>query len=421
MDHDHASTPVSSPDRQQTKPAPTKQRFSSIDTLRGFALLGILVPNIWFFAWPMAAATDPAIVMSDNPANTQAQDITSIFFLGKFMFNFALLFGAGVVMYGRKYDTADELGNYHTMLSQGASLWYIRCAILLAFGMIHAYLFWYGDILTAYAIAGLTLLWWVRRLNPKLQLWGGLALYYAGASLMIGLAAFGYWALSAGHVTQQELSGDFAAEIKGYTGSFLDAFTVRFFTTLSLQVMFTFLFLPALWGIMCMGMGLTRMGFLTGEKSTRTYVLLAAILLPFGLGTTILIQAWVNNTFELYPGFVWQSSAQAVGVPIALGYTSLLIALSKISLFKIITVPLAAVGRMALTNYFSHTLLCTTLFYGYGMGKFAEIEYPHLWIVVGSVWAFNICFSLLWLRFFKMGPFEWVWRCLTYRQLVPIR
>lgn len=421
MDHDHASTPVSSPDRQQTRPAPTKQRFSSIDTLRGFALLGILVPNIWFFAWPMAAATDPASVMSDNPANTQAQDITSIFFLGKFMFNFGLLFGAGVIMYGRKYDTADEFGTYHTKLSRGASLWYIRCAILLAFGMIHAYLFWYGDILTAYAIAGLTLLWWVRRLNPKLQLWGGLAMYYAGASLMIGFAAFGYWALSAGHADQQDLAGNIMAELKGYQGTFFDAFAVRFWVTLMMQVMFTILFLPALWGIMCMGMGLTRLGFLTGEKSTRTYVTLAAILLPVGFGITFLVHAWVNNTFTLFPGFVWQSSAQAVGVPIALGYTSLLIALSKINLFKIITVPLAAVGRMALTNYFSHTLLCTTFFYGYGLGYFAKIEYPQLWLVVAAVWGFNICFSLLWLRFFRMGPFEWVWRCLTYRQLVPIR
>ena len=113
--------------------------------------------------------------------------------------------------------------------------------------------------------------------------------------------------------------------------------------------------------------------------------------------------------------------AQPIGVPLALGYASLIIALSKIGLFKIITIPLAAVGRMALTNYFAHTLLCTTFFYGYGLGYFAKIEYPELWIVVGSVWAFNICFSMLWLRFFKMGPFEWVWRCLTYRQLVPIR
>ena len=188
-----------------------------------------------------------------------------------------------------------------------------------------------------------------------------------------------------------------------------------------LLFMFSVLFMPTIWGIMTMGMGLTRIGFLTGQKSTRTYITLAAILIPFGIITSYLAYQAVNKNFELYPGFIWQSVSQAIGVPLALGYTSLLIALSKLDWAKLITTPLAAVGRMALTNYFSQTLLCTTFFYGYGFGYFAKIEYPHLWLVVFSVWAFNITFSMLWLRVFKMGPFEWLWRCLTYRQLVPIR
>ncbi|MHA7813871.1 MAG: DUF418 domain-containing protein [Phycisphaerales bacterium] len=417
MDHDHTRAPVSIPDQ----PAPTRARYSSIDTLRGFALLGILVPNIWFFAWPMVAGTDPASVMSDTWANHLAHDITSTLFLGKFMFLFALLFGSGVVMYGRKYDSADERGNYHTKLAHGASLWYFRCAILLAFGLIHAYFFWYGDILTFYAIAGLSLLWWVRRLNPKLQLWGGLGLYFAGASLMIGFSFFGYWALQAGHITAEELSGNAAQEIAGYTGSFIDAFKVRFFTTLTFQLMFGVFFIPALWGIMTAGMGLTRLGFLTGKLEVRQYVILACVLIPLGLATTIPAYLAVHSVFQQAPGFIWQSLAQPIGVPLAIGYASLIIALSKLPPARLIAAPLAAVGRMALTNYFAHTLLCTTFFYGYGLGYFAEIEYPRLWLVVLAVWAFNIIFSILWLRAFKMGPFEWVWRCLTYRQLVPIR
>jgi uncharacterized protein len=418
LDHDHTSTQVAP---GHTRVAPTKQRYSSLDTLRGFALLGILVPNIWFFAWPVAAATNPPSVMSDNPVNILAQDITSVVFLGKFMFNFALLFGAGVVMYGRKYDTADENGNYHAPLTKGSELWFVRCSFLLVFGMIHAYLFWYGDILTAYAVSGLTLVWWVRRINPKLQLVGGLALFSLGALIMASFNIWTYFSYEAGDISSQQLSGNPAQEIEGYSGSFIDALQVRFITTFILQAMTTVFFLPSVWGMMIMGMGLTRLGYLTGEKSTRTYLTFAAILLPVGLGTTLLAYTWVNKTFALYPGFVWQSLSQAIGVPLALGYTSLLIALSKLNWAKLITVPLAAVGRMALTNYFSHTLLCTTFFYGYGLGYFAQIEYPQLWLVVLAVWAFNIIFSLLWLQAFKMGPFEWLWRCLTYRRLVPIR
>ncbi len=406
----------------QPKPLPTSKskRFESIDTLRGFALLGILVPNMVAFSWPMAAMTNPTII-SDAPANELAHTITSTAFLGKFMFLFAMLFGSGVVMYARKFDHADDQGNYRTKLRTGAGLWYSRCSWLLLFGLIHAYFFWYGDILTYYAAAGLTLMWWTRRLNPKLQFFGGIALYYLGSVFMIAFSAFGYWAFSAGHITVNELSADPAAEIAGYTGTYIDAFKTRFFITLIMQITIGILFLPLLWGIMSMGMGLTRMGILTGERSLKFYVISAIILLGIGIPLTGYGYVFTEHTFDLIPGFIWQSLAQPVGVPLALGYAAMIIALSKWAPAKLICTPLAAVGRMALTNYFLHTILCTTFFYGYGLGYFASIEYPQLWLVMLAVWIINIAFSMLWLKFFTMGPFEWLWRALTYRKLVPIR
>ncbi len=408
--------------REPAKPLPTtkSKRFESIDTLRGFALLGILVPNIITFAWPMDAMTDYT-VMSDTPANQLAHMVTTGAFLGKFMFLFALLFGSGVIMYARKFDIADDDGNYHTKLRTGASLWYIRCAWLLFFGLIHAYFFWFGDILTYYAFAGLTLLWWVRRLNPKVQFFGGLALYLLGSAIFIGFIALLYWSVSAGHIEASELAEEPALEITGYTGTYLDAFKTRFFVTLSIQVIFSVFLLPMLWGLMSMGMGLTRMGILTGERSLGFYVKVAIICLTIGIPTTALAHIWINQTFDLIPGFLWQVLAQPVGVPLAFGYGALVIALSKWAPARFICTPLAAVGRMALTNYFLQTILCTTFFYGYGLGYFASIEYPQLWLVVLGVWTINILFSLLWLRFFTMGPFEWLWRCLTYRKFMAIR
>jgi uncharacterized protein len=394
-------------------------RLFSIDVLRGFALLGILVPNMFAFAWPTAGMTDPTIV-ADTPLNHLAHDINATVFLGKFMFIFSLLFGSGVIMYSRKFDTQDEHGNYHTKLHTGAPLWYTRCGILLFFGLIHAYLFWFGDILTYYAVAGLTLLWWVRRLNPKIQFFGGLALYYFGAMLLVAMTVFGYWAYTAGHITANELSADPKIEIEGYLGSFMDAFRTRFFFTLIFQLTFGILLLPALWGIMSMGMGLTRLNILSGQRSMRFYIFTAAICLSIGLLTTFGAFAIVNTQFDALPGFMWQGMAQPLGVPLAFGYAALVIALSKTNAVRLITVPLSAVGRMALTNYFLHTLLCTTLFYGYGFGYFSKLQYPTLWYIIAAIWMFNIIFSLLWLRFFLMGPMEWVWRAATYRQLVPI-
>ena len=375
----------------QVEPTTKTKRFESIDTLRGFALLGILVPNIVAFAWPMGAMTNPDII-SDSHANQLAHTITTTAFLGKFMFLFAMLFGSGVIMYARKFDRADEQGKYHTKLSKGAALWFSRCAWLLLFGLMPAYLLWYGDILT-----------------------------YLGAIFLMSFSALGYWALSAGHITTSDLSSDPVIEIIGYSGTYIDAFKTRFFMTLIMQVTVGIFFMPILWGIMSMGMGLTRMGILTGERPLAFYIKTAIICLGLGIPLTAFGYIFAHKTFALEPGFMWQSLAQPVGVPLAFGYGALMIALSKCEPAAIICKPLAAVGRMALTNYFLHTILCTTFFYGYGLGYFASIEYPQLWSVVLIVWTINITFSMVWLKFFTMGPFEWLWRVLTYRHLVPIR
>lgn len=444
MDHERVE-PTQAIDQTRIAPTTAKQRFGAIDTLRGFALLGILVPNIWVFAWPMMAMTDPSVI-SDAPANKISHEIMGMGFHGKFMFLFALLFGSGVVMYARKYDSIGEKVickrcGYPMMgldehaacpecncsdrkikknrLSNGASLWYLRCGILLFFGLIHGYCFWFGDILTFYALAGLTLVWWVRRLNPKLQFFGGLGVYFFGSGLLAAFSYFGYWSFSQGNIGADQLSADPSAEIQGYLGTYWDAFRTRFFTTLMMNI-FGLFFLPLLWGLMTMGMGLTRMRMLTGERSVRFYAICSVVLLGVGVPSTVLAYSAVEHAFPLMPGFMWQALAQPIGIPLALGYASLVLLLAKLPAAKILSTPLAAVGQMALTNYFLQTLLCTTFFYGYGFGFFASIEFPQLWLVVFSVWTINIVFSLLWLRVFSMGPFEWVWRSLTYRQLVPI-
>jgi len=401
-------------------PTASSARYSSIDTLRGFALLGILVPNIVSFAWPSSAYTDPSVI-SDAPANMTAYKITSIFFLGKFMFLFALLFGSGVVMYARKFDTADEDGAYHTGLATGAGLWYWRCAWLLIFGLVHAYFFWYGDILTYYAISGLTLLWWIRRLSPSLQLVGGFTLYLVATLVMTLMMISEIHGIDAGLTAIETTSLDPGIELAGYAGGWLDAFHARLPISLYMTFIAGPFMIPALWGIMAMGIALARTGILTGERSIRFYLVVGVVGLGVGLPGTVLAFDFTRRAFETAPGHAWETLAQVVGIPISIGYGALIIALSKWRPARFVSGALAAVGRMALTNYFLHTLLCTTFFYGYGLGYFASIEFPGLWLVALGVWSFNIIFSVLWLRFFTMGPFEWLWRCLSYRKRMPMR
>lgn len=397
-------------------PVRSGERLRSLDTLRGFALLGILGPNIVSFGWPGMAMVDHH-VLGDTHANYLGHAITSTVFLGKFMFIFAMLFGAGIVVYAHKYDQPDT----PTKLSTGAWLWYRRCLILLGFGLIHAYLFWYGDILTWYALAGLTILWWIRRVRLSILVPLAIGLFLLGALLLFGISVMGLWAVEHGQTSRDELfGGNAAAEIAAYTGTWLDALKTRFFSTLFMHLLLLPFFLPAIVGIMTLGMVMMRNGVLTGERSMRFYLTTGVLGVVLGGALTLGIFALTGGGQNWQSGFIWQPLAQPVGVPLALGYSMLVIAMTKSSVFNLFTRPLAAVGRMALTNYFLHTLLCTTFFYGYGFGYFASVEYPRLWLVIGAVWCVNIVFSLLWLRYFRFGPFEWLWRCMTYGKLLPI-
>lgn len=379
----------------------------TLDALRGFALMGILVPNVVTFAWPMAAMTEPS-VMGPGVWNQRGYDITATLFLGKFMFLFALMFGAGVVLYDRKFQNRPG-----STLATGAWLWHKRCAVLLVLGLVHAYFFWYGDILTYYAVAGLTLLWWVRRLPVPLQIWGGLGAYAFGALCLFGFTMFGVWAYSQGSIGDEDLMGNPVEETAAYLGGWADALRYRAIQTLFFQLTFGFLFMPALWGIMTLGMGLTRAGILTGERSLRFHATLGVVLTAVGLALTLGLFGLVHSSTEL-GGFVWQGMAQLVGVPLAIGYSQLVVTLARLPALRGPARIVANVGRMALTNYLMHTIVCTTIMYGYGLGRFGSIEYPALFALVAGVWIANMAFSALWLRFFDQGPAEWLWRKATY-------
>lgn len=426
---------------EQPAPIAAKERIESLDVVRGFAMLGILGPNIVAFAWPAAAMTNPA-AMGDTPWNDAGHAMTGIFFLGKMMALFAMLFGAGVIVYGRKFEHAphcrrcgaDLVGQDPGLpcphcrqhdprrgrLSDGAGLWYRRIGLLLLFGVAHGVLFWYGDILTWYAMTALMAVWWVRRLHPAVQISVGVTLHLISTLLLVGFTAFGVLTVAQGHISQDELMGNQAAELQGYTGTYVDALLVRLPTLAMFWLLLGPMFTPGITGLMMLGMGLLRTGVLSGQRSTRFYILMAAFGLVGGLGVTLAIFYGLEARWPGYGGLIWQTCAQFVGIPISLGYMALLILLLRSGAFGYLMHSLAAVGRMALSNYLLQTLLCTTFFYGYGFGYFARIGYPGLFLVMLVVWGVNIAFSLVWLRFFRFGPAEWLWRSLTYLRRQPM-
>ena len=436
-------------------PVASDARVASLDVIRGFALLGILAPNILAFGWVQSVFAEPDVFAMalehsgggevHQAANELGIRIVHLFFHGKMMFLFSLLFGAGVLMYARKFDRGQvshcarcghdlagsrpdptqacpECGQPNPTrapkLTTGAALWYQRCAWLLAIGLLHAFGLWYGDILVWYALAGLGLVWWVRRLRAPTQFALGAALYLLGVALLTGLMIMG---LAFGESSGQGMLGDIPGEVNAYRGGYLDALQVRAFTLLFMYIIlipFGFFWIST--GIMVTGMALTKTGVLTGERSDRFYAVLAGAGLSVGLGATGLTMALLARLDDPWGGFIFMAMGQLVGIPTSLGYAAVLILLVRRSVLRPVTGALAAVGRMALSNYLLHTILCTTLFYGYGLGYFARIQFPGLWLVVVGVWAINIVFSLLWLRVFRFGPAEWLWRSLTYLRPQPL-
>ena len=105
---------------------------------------------------------------------------------------------------------------------------------------------------------------------------------------------------------------------------------------------------------------------------------------------------------------------------LALGHVSLIVLLVRGEVFKGLFNALAAVGKMAFSNYILQTVICTLIFFGYGLGYFARLEYYELYFIVVAIWIFQLIISPLWLKYFRFGPLEWAWRSLTYWRRQPM-
>jgi uncharacterized protein len=175
-------------------------------------------------------------------------------------------------------------------------------------------------------------------------------------------------------------------------------------------------------GRMLFGMGLMKMGVFSAARSRRFYVWL--MIVGYGLGlplvgydTYALIQSHFHYAQDLRSGYFFNYFGSVL---VALGHVGAVMLIYKAGLLHWLTFRLAAVGRMALTNYLMQSALCTTLFYGYGYGLYGKFERWQLACVVLAIWALQLAYSPIWLRFFRFGPAEWVWRSLTYWRLQPI-
>jgi len=399
-------------------PVSSSERIFEMDALRGFALMGILVINIQSFSMIMAALFNPTAYGDLTGLNKWVFQLSCTFALMKFMAVFSMMFGAGIVLFTRR---AEEKG------LRSAPLHYRRMLVLLLFGIAHAYLLWSGDILVWYALSAL-LIYLFRRISPKkLIIIGTIFIALPSLMMLAGGLSMPYWPEEAVRDLELEwrpVEDVVAGEVEAYRGGWLDQMEHRVPMSLKLH---TFVFLIwAFWragGLMLVGMALYKWGVITGARSRAFYLVMMVVC--FIVGFPLVIHG-LNSNFETgwdvtYSKFLGSQFNYWGSYFVALGYVAAVMLLCRSGFFKKLLRPLAAAGRMAFTNYLMQTIICTTIFYGHGFGLFGRAERADQILIVFCVWAFQFVVSPVWLRYFRFGPFEWVWRSLTYKKSQPMR
>jgi uncharacterized protein len=431
-------------------PAPVSvtERLPSLDVLRGFALLGILMANIQDFASPTGILHDiPIDVVSRTGAHPTLDAVVMtfqwLFIEGKMRALFGLLFGAGAVLLLERIEKRSGTG-------RAADIFHRRNMWLVLFGVLHGSLIWNGDILLHYGSLALLALYPLRHVAGKHLVRVGIAISLIGGTLGLSNAldlgaAFpsailqmDAAAANASHIAlsaRQKQAVDAATalrtkelqaipdEVKAGRSGYLasepeNAKGEADFVALVFRRGWIFEIL----GIMIAGMGLYKTGFLSARLPSRVY--LRTAIIGYVISATLVLGGLyqsrrfgfsdaVTTIYMFLPYGIEQIGAM-------LANASVLLLLVRHRRLLFLQRGLAAVGRTALTNYLFTSVACQFLFRWGPWKLYGALEYYQQLYVVVCVWGINIAASLLWLRFFSFGPLEWLWRSLTYWKVQPL-
>jgi len=395
-------------------PVAPKQRIASLDLIRGLAVLGILAVNAAGFAAPMAAYSNADLwPFPHEGATAISKWVVGAFFRGKFIALFSMLFGVSLFLVGGERGDKARGGLLRRRL-----FW------LLIIALVHGLAVWWGDVLLLYAWSGLFVMF-ARSWSPRRLMTVGLILFGLFAALQIlGPLTLAFappetqaQVMAQMHPTPERIAA-VQAQAEDAAGSLAGAYRQNTAGWIAVLVPTLAMFVFSTTGLMMTGLALFKTGFITGARQARLYgtvVVLGALALA--------LVAWLTWRQDMAgEDLMWAGGVEFLLSPlIGLGYASVLILVWKAGAAGFLS-PLAAAGRMALTNYLAQSLIMTTLFYGgRGLGLMGQVDRPMLWAVVIAVWALQLIWSPLWLSRFSMGPLEWVWRRLTYGRIAPIR
>jgi uncharacterized protein len=414
------------PAREAYGPVATHERLATLDVLRGFALLGIALMNIEFFARPlqgMMLGFDDSLVGVDRSVGWAI----AAFVQGKFWTLFSLLFGMGFALMLERADALRADPGFNRIYAR-------RLAVLLLIGLLHATLLWAGDILVPYALGGFALLLMFRNTPTAQMRVLGLVFYFVPLALMwsaAGVFALTQFDPAAGAEMAKEM-GKAGTEFEAAyaqadavyrNGSYFEVVQQRVRDTLTQYSMLPMM-LPAIVGMFLLGASLLRDGVIRDPVAHRR--LFRGLLWlggPVGALLAALAMRHMEHADMILPTIALASATTAM----MLG--SLLLCLAYLSAIVLLLhgpLPglerwLAPVGRMALSNYLLQSLVFSTLLFGYGFGLWGKVSRSAQVLLVLAFFVVQIALSRWWLARFRYGPMEWLWRAGTYGTRPPMR
>jgi uncharacterized protein len=409
---------------QALAPTDPSRRIHVLDVLRGFALFGILVVNMELFSHPVQLA----VVAADTPVDRvdrAAHWVVSFLADGKFFSLFTLLFGVGfAIQMGRAADKGVGI----------VPVYLRRLLFLLGIGLAHAYLIWVGDVLAVYALLGFVLILF-RNTSPRaLVRW---AVVLLSVPLLVYAFAVGMIALA---TTQpdvaEQIQESFQKQRQAYLADIQRAYAVYAggtFAEITAQRAYDMHFMalgvihmaPIALGMFLVGLWLARRRVfedIEGHLPFFRRLLLGGGIL--GVLGSAFYASLIGPDIDLIPSLTVLVGLLGLtfGAPaLCLAYVAALTLLNRNPSYQRRLAPLAPVGRMALTNYLGQSVICTLIFYGYGLGLFGQVDKAEGLLLAAAVFAAQVYFSGWWLGRFQYGPMEWAWRSLTYLKWQPMR
>ena len=402
-------------------PVQPEERIQSLDALRGFALFGVLLINMISFTGPLERMMVGGWPGTPHPV---LQTLVMGLVQAKFYCLFSFLFGLGFSL---------QLSRLEGRGLDAAALYRRRLLVLMGIGLAQGLLVWMGDILFAYGCFGFLLLLFRKRQDRTLLIWA-VALLGAWTLLATAGALFTWMgtvnapakmAAAAQHQTD-EMQKALAHNIQTYAhGPYAALFKLRFLE-LAQNYAITFFSVGAqIFAMFLLGAWTGRRG-VVARPETHGKLLDRVLILgwTWGLAGNGLFTFFMHrgmpgpgNWLGILGFAIYMTAVPAL----TLAYAATFLRLWQGGRLLWLKARLAPMGRMALTNYLTHSLVCTNLYYFWGTGRYGSVSLMEALGVTALIYLAQMAISPLWLSRFRMGPMEWVWRRLTYGEATPFK